>query len=72
MADEPTEQQRIDGLFHRVLSTPDGAMLLAHWRKTTIDNIIGPRADAEDLRIIEAERRFVTDIERRVARGGAK
>lgn len=71
-ADLESEAERakalIDGLHYRVFNTPDGKELLAYLRAITIERR-NPQMDSDGaLREAEANRNFVANIERRIAR----
>lgn len=66
---EREEAQRVDRLFARVFSTPDGLEVLALLRARTIERGMDPDAPHSALAYMEGQRQVVRAIEQRVANG---
>lgn len=66
--DASPEARALDELHARILGSGDGAKLLAYFRAITIGRLLGADASDGALREAEATRRFVAQIELRIAR----
>lgn len=55
--------------FARCFATHDGAVVLAHLRRLTVERALGPDTTAPMLRHLEGQRQFVAQIESLIARG---
>ena len=59
----------IEKYYARVFKTHDGAMVLKHLRKITIERILGPDSSDAALRTLEGQRALVHQIEQLIQRG---
>lgn len=56
---DPAELQRA---CVRLFATPDGRLLMAHLRRTTLDRALGPQAGDAALRMLEGQRSLVLSL----------
>jgi hypothetical protein len=56
--------------YRKLGGTSEGQIVLAHLRQITIERELGPDASDSALRELEAQRRFVREIERKVSSAG--
>ncbi len=59
----------IEKNYARAFATHDGAMVLEHLRKITIERTLGPNASDAELRTLEGQRSLVHQIETMISRG---
>lgn len=66
----PTDEAAIAAAYKRLGATADGQIVLSHLRQITIEREVAPDASDSALRELEAQRRFVREIERKVSSDG--
>jgi uncharacterized protein YnzC (UPF0291/DUF896 family) len=66
----PADEAAISAAYRKLGLTPEGQLVLAHLRQITIEYELGPDATDSALRELEAQRRFVREIERKVSSDG--
>ena len=67
---QPPEEAAINASYKSWGATDAGQIVLAHLRQITIEYELGPDASDSALRELEAQRRFVREIERKVSNVG--
>ena len=68
-APAPPQPAELAKAFARCFGTRDGAVVLTHLRRLTVERALGPEAAAPMLRHLEGQRQLVAQIETLVARG---
>lgn len=66
----PPEEAAIAAAYRKLGTTSEGQIVLAHLRQITIERELGADVSDSALRELEAQRRFVREIERKVSNAG--